>query len=238
MAIALDSQTTATLLNTSEPLTWTHTPSATPDLIVVAIGSCSAAINPVHSSITYGASSLTKYKSGNFSLDADTLTTELLELWYCVSPGSGAKTVTVNYGTHTTYGAVGACFAFTGVNTADPMDIATAPAGFYNSGIGLLPSGVAATSMLLSVALIEKVDGNPTATHVAGEDVERVNLEGGTLAATNRIQLVASTVAPGYTAGLAAWNLSVEAGWMGTTLGIKAAPAPTYGGHPQLMFGR
>lgn len=234
MAIALDSLSTATLLNALEPLTWTHTPTTAPDLVLVAIGSASGAIDPTISSVTYGATSMTFMRRVSFSVDGDGLQATTAELFYCASPGAGAKTVTVNYTTHTTYGAVGSAWAFTGVDlVTGPFDVNFgSPYAFIDSAS--YPSGVAlcsissflasATSIGVGIAVVETIDGASAATlDTSGGDIEQFNIEGGTLASSTRIQ-VAGVFEPAMVSRTGAnWTISPGAGWVSIGTGIKAA---------------
>jgi len=233
MALAVDSTSTKTQNNGSFPLSWTHTPVGSPNLVVVGLAAIGEEDFVRVMSVTYGALSLTDSGSSAQGPGAGIKSA----FWYGVSPSSGPQTITITTDYDQSITAVGCCFAFTGANTSSPI---TAVTGIGSTGsTASITTGNSSGSMCLSLLGVDEIHDTITAT-VGGGETQQFNLEVGFNTPYIYHIIGAASLQNPATDGILNWAISGSYPYAIAAMEVKAAavaPVPM-GGAFQLMFGK
>lgn len=181
-------------------LTWTHTPVGTPTGVAVGIENYRAVADV--SSVTYGATSLTKYATQGF--DSNNV---VVEIWGAANPVSGAQTVTVTFAASGTYTQAGS-ITVTGGNTTTVFRATNTATGTSTS------PAVSVTSASGDLVVDVVGNSNTNTTQTAGGSQTK---RWGTLDAGGDSAAGSTLTASGASTNMS-WTLSASNPW-----GIAAA---------------
>jgi hypothetical protein len=178
-------------------LSWTHTVSGTSTLLTVAVAVSAASDAGMTLAVTYNGVAMTSASK----VHTNNSTTGFIQLFYLVSPASGANTVAVTL-TGGTADMVGGSVSFTGVNQGTPVQ--NTATGFGNGASATVNVASAFGDMVVDAVAN---GSNITASTKTNRWLFNLNGSNGAGNAAQSTNLGASSVTMGYSLAADNWGI-------------------------------